>query len=369
MSNKEKVRYDHLSFRLATWDEEARIIDFVNDHFDIRLPLVNNRTFFEYYYHGAQLQFALAEQDGVLVSIAGYILANKSDNPDLWVSVWVALKGAQGAGLELMNAIPALTNARVVACNNIREKTCPFYRFLGWTAERLPHYYRLSKAASEGNYQLYRPAGDGSAPTCAVPRLAVTGDLTLHEVSTVAQLQQLGLPAPLAPATEAQTPHKDIAYLEHRYFHCPHLTYRVWAVQESDQLLAYCVTRTVNSYVEGDDAACPTDTTAQSLGCIPVLRIVDFIGSATVLPRIGLALDALMEAEYAEYTDCYCAGISADIFAAAGFCERTADGTEIVPNYLTPALIANTDYFYFTNQPEHFTMFKADGDQDRANLL
>ena len=37
-------------------------------------------------------------------------------------------------------------------------------------------------------------------------------------------------------------------------------------------------------------------------------------------------------------------------------------------NYLTPPVHENTEYYYFTNKPESFVLFKADGDQDRPNL-
>ncbi len=419
-----KIRYDHLEFRLANWGEEAAIIDFVNEHFDMALPLVNDRTFFEHYYCGERLQFALAEQDGALVAVAGYILANESETPDLWVSVWVAVKGAMGAGLELMDALPRLTSARVVACNNIRENTCAFYRFLGWSAERLPHFYRLSKAASEGDFQLYQPAAVENCnigvektaksvenqaetvkkktenvenfvetvekladvvenraahaenqPTAVEnPRLpiacAADATLPLVKVPSAAALAALGLPV----HCELQTPAKSLGYLQQRYFNYPYQQYDVWAVQEDEALLALCVTRTVGAYFEADAenaAPCPTadaqtnTPTGTTQSTIPVLRIVDFIGAAEVLPRIGTALDALMEAEGAEYTDCYCAGIAPEIFAAAGFTERREDSKEIVPNYLTSVLARNTEYFYFTNLPEGFTMFKADGDQDR----
>ena len=53
-------------------------------------------------------QFAVAEEDGRYVSAAGYILANTRRKPDIWVSVWVAAKGHNGVGLELMNALPGL---------------------------------------------------------------------------------------------------------------------------------------------------------------------------------------------------------------------------------------------------------------------
>ena len=34
----------------------------------------------------------------------------------------------------------------------------------------------------------------------------------------------------------------------------------------------------------------------------------------------------------------------------------------------TPPLYENTDYYFFTSALANFTMFKADGDQDKPNL-
>ena len=39
---------------------------------------------------------------GVLVAAAGYIRASDAPDADVWVSVWVAAKGHNGVGLELM---------------------------------------------------------------------------------------------------------------------------------------------------------------------------------------------------------------------------------------------------------------------------
>jgi hypothetical protein len=337
------------AFRLAEYAERERILDFINAHFDWKLPLVNRPEWFSHYYCGERLQFALAEREGTLLAVAGYILANHSAVPDLWVSVWVAAKGENGVGLELMDALPRLTHARVVACNNIRANTCVFYRFLGWQAERLPHYYRLAPKASAAEYRLARPAVPSglSAAAYRPEILPVTRDLPLDRVSTVTRLEGLGLPP------TPHTPHKDLWYLARRYFAFPHLEYDVWSIHEAGRLLAYLVTRTVESGEHGE---------------IPVLRIVDFIGEDAVLPRIGGAIDKLMQDVHAEYAECYCAGIPAAVWAAAGFSERKEGDGTIIPNYLTPPLYENTEYYYFTNQPDGFVLFKADGDQDRPNL-
>lgn len=324
-------------FRLTRPEEAARVIDFINTHFDYKLPHINLPDYFDYYFRSEDgLQFALAEIDGEIVAAAGYIRTARAVENGIWVSVWVAVKGHNGVGLELMNALPGLTGAAFVACNNIRAKTMAFYRFLGWTAERVPHYYRLARCES---YRLAK-----ADPSAILP---VGGDLELDGVHSVNRLYGLGLPA------TSHTPNKDLWYLAHRYFDFPRQSYQMWSVSEHGRLLAYLVTRVVESCADGP---------------VKVLRVVDFIGEDSVLPRLGAAIDRLMEREGVEYADCYCWGIPAEVFAAAGFTERKEEDEVVIPNYLTPPVDFNTEYYFFTSRPEGFTLFKADGDQDRPNL-
>ena len=91
------------------------------------------------------------------------------------------------------------------------------------------------------------------------------------------------------PATP-HTPVKDTWYLRRRYFRYPYFHYDVWAARGNGKLLAYVVTRTV---------------TAEETGCVPVVRLVDFIGEDAVLPRLGGALDAILNRAGGEYMDCY----------------------------------------------------------------
>lgn len=327
-----------VTFRLARLGEDAAIIDFINRHFDMRLPLVNRPEFYHYYYagRGGVPQFAVAEQDGCYLSAAGYILANTGARPDVWVSVWVAVKGHNGVGLELMNALPGLTHARVLACNNIRAATCAMYRFLGWKAERMGHYYRLADLPA---YQLAQPGAKTILP--------VTGARVLKHVDSAADLIPLGMPK------TNHTPRKDMWYMLRRYFHFPHFRYDVWAALNYGRSDGYVVTRTVP---------------AADTGSAAVLRLVDYIGPDDLLPQLGRAIDGILQQSGAEYIDCYNAGIPAEVWRAAGFVEREPGDGVVIPNYLTPPLRENTDYYYFTSEPENFVIFKADGDQDRPNL-
>ena len=322
------------SFRLAKPEEAGRVVEFINLHFDWKLPVVNRPEFFDFYYRSGQgLQFALAEQGGEWLAVVGYIRASQGPRPDLWASVWVAKKGANGAGLALMDALPRLAGAGVLACNNIRPKTMALYRFLGWHAGRMGHFYRLAPLP---RYQL--------AQVQAPAILPVGGDLALEPVPGPSALAALGLPE------TPHTPKKDVWYLARRYFAFPHLAYQVYAARHSGALLAYLVCRVADS------------------GRGKVLRIADYIGRDEVLPRLGKAIDRLLLASGAEYAELYCAGLPAAVLEAAGFCERAEGSADILPNYLTPPLYENTDYYYFTSAPEQFVMFRPDGDQDRPNL-
>ena len=72
-------------YRLARLGEDDAIRDFINSHFDMRLPLINRPDFYRHYYvgRGGVPQFAVAEENGRYLSAAGYILANTEPEPDI----------------------------------------------------------------------------------------------------------------------------------------------------------------------------------------------------------------------------------------------------------------------------------------------
>ena len=64
-------------FRLAHPGEDAAILDFINTHFDMHLPLINRPEFYNFYFAGPEggaPHFAVAEEtEGQFLSVAGYI--------------------------------------------------------------------------------------------------------------------------------------------------------------------------------------------------------------------------------------------------------------------------------------------------------
>lgn len=257
----------------------------------MRLPLINRADFTSSIKPTRPLrpQFALAEQDGEILCAAGYILANQSETPDVWISVGLPAKGHNGVGLELMDALSGLLNAAWLPATTSAPTLCavPLFGLAGRAPARIitALAHPVPKGWQAGG------AGPNSAP------LPVQDDLPLIRVPDAAALAALGLPH------SSHTPHKDLWYLQRRYFAYPHQSYDVWAVQEAGALLAYAITRTI---------------TAAETGCVPVVRLVDFIGDDAVLPRIGGALDKLLHDAGAEYLDCYNAGIPAAVWPPPG---------------------------------------------------
>ncbi|MDL2215778.1 hypothetical protein LJB77_01765 [Ruminococcaceae bacterium OttesenSCG-928-N02] len=378
--------------------DRAAIISFMNTHWGSEHPLVNNPVFFQYYYMPTPgvLQFCLSEDEEGIAALCGYIRAGAGENASVWVSIWCARKNARGAGLALMGEMQALTKCDCLACNNIRANTMPFYTFLGYTARRLPHFYRLADKATYTvahvaekpvnancatppagceqstnsavtQAQATQPTGctkqvAGSTRRAPAPLLAAQGGragnspAAAHKPANTPLLVPIHTLADLAGRFTPPTgtyPTKDLWYIGRRYFEYPfpQQEYLVYGVPgESSHFDALLVLRCV-----------PVER-------VNVLRLVDYIGPPALFGTLGPAISQVMAHFAAEYIDCYCYGIPPAIFEQAGFCERLPDSANIIPNYLTPILRENTEYYFFTSEENSFTLFKADGDQDRPNL-
>ena len=312
--------------------EKQLILDFLNEHWGSKHPLVNNEVLFNYYFLDGEMTnfYVLEDGDGV-AAICGYINCSSEENCDIWISIWCAKKGKNGLGLALMGAMKELTGANVMACNNIRANTMPFYTFLGYHPDKMNHYYRLADKAE------YKMAVVNEK---VIPASEKISGVWLEEMKDIAQVEAIfAIPAQCRP-------HKDYWYINKRYFEYPHYEYKVYAVHIGDSVPALVMFR-VNESDEGY-----------------VLRLVDYIGAKEDFRLLSGFIDELMAEFDCEYCDMYSWGVDGE---DAGFVLRVAD-ENIIPNYLNTLLQKNIDYYFFTSSTENFMMFKADGDQDRMNL-
>lgn len=77
-----------------------------------------------------------------------------------------------------------------------------------------------------------------------------------------------------------------------------------------------------------------------------VLRVVDYVGEPGQFWLLGRAIDGLLRGAEAEYAECYCAGVAPEVMEKAGFCAAGPKDEAVIPNYLTPPLYENTEYYY-----------------------
>ncbi len=304
-----------------------------------RHPLVFNEQMFEYYYRAKDggLNFALARDDDGLLGVCGYIPANSSDAPDVWISFLVCKKGAPfGLSYQLFDFIRETTHCATFACNNIRPKTRALYEFLGYRFGGLTQYYRINTDLED--YTLCIISSYNELPLAAVSH-------TVKAVENAKELERFDF-----ESAGVAAPHKDFAYFKRRYFDNPWYDYSTAGVYVSSKLVALGVYRVI-----------------EHAGA-RVLRVVDFLGREKYFPALGRCIDEQMRELGAEFCDVSCAGMSDEVMLASGFVPRKKDDVNILPNYLSPPIMENTDFYYFTDAPDAYRVFRADGDQDKPYL-
>ena len=304
-------------------------------------PLIHNEAMFDYYYRNPDgtLRFAVAcdAGTGAFLSTCGYLPASADEHPDVWISFLVSAGGAAPAlSLRLLEFIREQTGCRTLACNNIRPKTRALYEFFGYTVAEMTHYYRLNETIE--NYTI-----------CNINentiRSVESGEWVWRELGDADIGEQVDV-----DALSVCRPRKDAAYLQKRYRENPWFRYRLFAARGADADTALLVLREIET--QGARA----------------LRVVDYLGDPRDAVQCGALLDRLLKQTGAEFCDWYAFGLDDDVMRRTGFCARTKDDANIIPNYLEPPLMENVDFTLFVSDPDGYVMCKADGDQDRPNL-
>ena len=144
-------------------------------------------------------------------------------------------------------------------------------------------------------------------------------------------------------------PYKNKRYYNNRYLNHPYYKYQLLSVCFKSEVLAVLVVRKVFY---------------ETCSCI---RIVDVCGDLKRIDNIYGNFQKLLDAENAEYIDCYNCGIPKEQFEKMGFVEVEKD--TIIPNYFEPFEQKNIELRYASYAATSVVMFKGDCDQDRPNLL
>lgn len=327
---------DTAVLRIAKNEDILRLISFANKYWGSEHPIINYTEWFMWHYINPKTghpNFAINEDKQGMRALCGFIPASNAQEREIWLSFLVADPHAIGAGMELVSSIARLTNAEMVASVNIKRKTLPFYRLLGFEVGTMDFFYRLS---DKENYHIAKIQNK------IIPPIKNIQPFTYERVEREGlQLEDI--------VDINYYPHKDIAYLKKRYFDCPFYQYQVWRLHFETSKSLLLVTR------------------ESVIGRDKVIHIIDIIGDMSLVALCGPFFQMLLDQRAAEYIDCYCAGVPHSYFIDAGLVlRRGTRDVNIIPTHLAPPLESkNVEIYYCSSQLTNFVAFRGDGDCDR----
>lgn len=329
-----------LTIRFAKKEDEARIVDFIRVHWTGNQTLIKSQSIFRYQYMTfTECGFVLAEEDGKILGIKGYVPLNKAERPDIAVALAIVTKNDHPMlNMEIQRFLEKSTNCRMMCSTGLNPNTAArIYPLFRYKVDRLKQYYML---------------GD-----CGEYRVAVVKEKRDRSMAGKASMRRLHsaeeMLACFAPQDYAENmPYKDEAYLRYRFFDHPFYAYHVYGISmdggRAEALL-------IGREIEESGAK--------------VFRIVDYVGRREMMAEAGSALRALMAERGYEYIDFYCYGMPEEYMASAGFALRDEEDPNVIPNYFEPFVRKNVDIVFFCKQKDGFLLCKADGDQDRPNVI
>ncbi|WP_305767115.1 hypothetical protein [Candidatus Epulonipiscium viviparus] len=343
-------KYDEVyDIRLATADDQAAIMQFIDNYWKKGHILGSNEILFEYEFReGNKINAVLAikKSTNSLEGILCFLNCAKGGaSPDLWGSLWKVKDERENMpflGIELGKRILSLTGAENHLGSGLNiNTTVPIReRLFKDQCAKMRHFYMLN-------------------PEMVDFKIASIENLASTTISTGATLVPLHSASDFVAAFDIakhpQIPRKDAAYIEYRYYNHPIYKYQVFAIKPTgamptDAANAVVIIRAI----QVEDRA--------------ILRIVDFLGDQKLFAMVGANLAQLLIAGNYEYIDFYEHGFTAEYILAAGFVERLANDANIIPNYFEPFLKRNID-IWVHYKPDETLFFKADSDQDRPSIV
>lgn len=324
-------------------------MSFINSHWQKGHVLATSKELMEWQHASVDesYDYLIAGDAHRLWGVLGYISSRRfdpslSDRNVIWLALWKVADGAPtGLGLRMLNALSKLEPHVALAVNGINLSIAPLYKALKYEVVELRQYFvanqncRMSIASAPTGYCWPTPSLIGNK----------------WQEMTAEDLLRLNVSAFESNVIAQKTP----TYFAKRFFGHPIYQYRVFLLPGAEGDMALIATRIVEH--EGARA----------------LRIVDFTGNPAALYQAGGGLAAHLEESDAQYADFWAYGMDERAIRATGMLPVDPSGSIVIPNYFEPFQACNGRILSAIRQvnAESYTpmIFRADGDQDRPNLL
>ena len=330
--------------------EIDEIMNFIDKEWKKNHILSKNKELFEYDFREEELlNFIIAKSpNNQILGLIGYIKSNTSNHPDIWASIWKvsSLNKYPLLGLYLLNYLRKKIHYRHFIVSGISKNTIDIYKGLGIQTGILKQAYILNPCKKK--FEIAK-----------INNSKIRGERESHLSKTNYYIEEIKdyeiLESYLNSINlKSCIPYKDFNYFQKRFLQHPIFIYQYYGIFSNKCISALIVCRVV-TYC---DSKC--------------IRIVDYYGKHDkIVFAKPYLLNLLIEYNY-EYIDFLQYGFNNDILLSAGF--RFLDYEKddiIIPNYFAPFIRKNRaiNFAADLDQSESFTIFKADGDQDRPNLI
>jgi len=291
--------------------------------------------------------YMVAKQEDTLVGVQGIIPQSHFDRNlpknQIFLTLWKSLEDRGiGIGLRLYQNILKNYSPEFIGVTGVDPSVIPFFKWQGFKVGMMDHHVALPAKINKllvGDYP-----GNIKKKT-----RKLKFDVSVQKISKneLAKLDSGELYC-------QQLPVKSNIFIKNRYINHPIYKYEIFSISKNNKLQSLCVIRPI------------------LIGNYVVLRLVDYYGHNKSFPLLyNFVLDILEEYK-AEYLDIYSYGIPTLHMQKAGFINRMKTKGLIIPNYFEPFERKNIDLFYAYKKLNNFQpvrLFKADGDQDRPNLI
>ena len=266
---------------------------------------------------------------------------------DLALAIWKVRDDikAAGLGLTLMNYLVSQKHPRSLYGIGVNPRVIPIYKYMGYDIGVMNHYYIANE--QKKNFHLI-----GNFDGRYNSETIINGNgkkLIRYEKSDYLNSSEKITNF----VSELRLPAKSHNYLYHRYYCHPIYNYHVYGLMNQNCIIGFIVLR-LCSYNSNH-----------------ALRIVDYFGHNDGLSGIFGELHRLLQDYDAEYIDFYNIGIEEKILSASGFIKRDSKCEVIIPSYFEPFEKRSVDliFTYKCENNFNFSVCKADGDQDRPNII
>lgn len=335
---------DFFEFRLARVEEIDEIMEFIAKYWPKKNSILStNRDFFAYEFcKGNRVGYYLAKEKktGEIAAGMGVYFYSEEFTPGRsscsggMVLANPTIK-MPFIGLELLKRFFQEVDPLVYVSPGVNLRTMGnlILKYFNHDISRMKHYYMLNDFPE---YKICKIAKKPIAPVFKDDQINMDELFSSQEVA--AYLEMID--------ERTCKPYKDQWYINKRYFEHPVYKYKLWGIARR----AVLVTREI--YVNN----------------AKILRIVDILGNANEIAKVGVALFKLMSENDYEYIDIYELNVDDIKLELAGFVERTESDLNVIPNYFEPFVQENVEIYVHRNDLDA-VCFKGDGDQDRPNYV